>query len=174
MTGGVLNRHPLAPPMGFAPLGPACEGLDGDCSAISSHTLHGFWRLLAESAGASECQSASDSPQPTARRNAHPVETTLVRFSHLPDPEHSSGTTPGLLSSPFAGSCIAADSPTILRRPLPHPTGVVQDQPWVPSTATFTSHDLYVLPNSRECKEFPTFPAVSQQQLVDLRTSDRR
>ena len=39
---GLLSRQPPAPPMGFAPLGPACKDLDGDFSAISSHTLHRF------------------------------------------------------------------------------------------------------------------------------------
>jgi len=29
---GVLSRQPPAPPLGFAPLGPACEGLDPDFS----------------------------------------------------------------------------------------------------------------------------------------------
>jgi uncharacterized membrane protein YhaH (DUF805 family) len=34
-------------------------------------------------------------------------------FPHQFDPEHSGFTAPGLLSSPFAGSCIATDPPTI-------------------------------------------------------------
>jgi hypothetical protein len=62
---GFLSRQPPAPPLGFAPLGSACEDLDGDFSHVSSHTLHGFWRLLAESAGASEYRSALDSLHPT-------------------------------------------------------------------------------------------------------------
>jgi hypothetical protein len=48
-------------------------------------------------------------------------------FLHLPAPEHSSASTPGLLCSPHTESHITADLPVLLGRP-PHPTEVVQVQ----------------------------------------------
>jgi hypothetical protein len=58
-----------------------------------------------------------DRPSPRPARPAPecgPAETTLVGFLHLPDPNHSDPSLPGLLSSPFTGSHITADSPMIL------------------------------------------------------------
>jgi len=93
---GVLSRRPLEPPLGFAPLGLDCEDLDHDFSRSPLTRFAKPWRLLAESAGASEYRSASAPPRPTTHRSVPPAEATLMGFLHLPAPEHSGQTCPGL------------------------------------------------------------------------------
>jgi hypothetical protein len=85
-------------------------------------------------------------------------------FPHQFDPEHSGFTAPGLLSSPFAGSCIATDPPTIFghRR---NPAEAVPDRPWVPSIATFRNPFLRCPKESVSWKELPVsgvFPPKHQ------------
>jgi hypothetical protein len=46
------------------------ESLEPGLLRASSHTLCGFWRLLTELVGASECQSALAPPDPTPHRSA--------------------------------------------------------------------------------------------------------
>jgi hypothetical protein len=62
-----------------------CHGnLEPRLLRASSRTLHGFWRLLTESVGASEYRSAPAPPHPTTHRSASPGKATLVGFLHLP------------------------------------------------------------------------------------------
>jgi len=89
------------------------ESLEPGFLRASSRTLCGFWRLLAESVGASEYRSAFAPPHPTTHRSTPPREATLMGFVHLPAPEHSRPTASWLLNSPCAASCIAADGPTL-------------------------------------------------------------
>ena len=124
---GVLGRRPPAPPLGFAPLGPDGEDLAPDFSGPPL-------ACLAEPRDYSRIPPAPQSIDRPSHRltrttpECSPAETTLLGFSHLPVPDHSSPPAPGLLSSPPAGSCIAADSPTVLGH-LRNPAEAVQDRP---------------------------------------------
>jgi hypothetical protein len=124
---GVLSHRPLAPPMGFAPLGPATKTLAWTSPSLLSPASRVLaiarrirWRLrvsigprLAPPDHAPKCE--------TGRNNPYGV-------LHLPDPEHSGPPVPGLLNSPRVASHIAADHPTLLghRR---NPAEAVQDRP---------------------------------------------
>jgi hypothetical protein len=130
---GVLSRRPPAPPLGFAPLGPLCESLDPDFSepplaCLANPRDHSRNQPAPQSLD--RLSPRLDRPMPKHR----PVEATLMGFLHLPAPEHSSQPVSGLWSSPFVGSHIAEDSPTIFghRR---NPAEAAQDRPWVPSIA---------------------------------------
>jgi len=92
------------------------ESLEPGLLQASSRTLRGFWRLLAESVGVSEYRSALAPLHPTAHRSTQPTGATLMGFLHLPAPEHSRSSAPGLLSSPRVASCITADCPTLFGR----------------------------------------------------------
>jgi hypothetical protein len=92
------------------------ESLKPGLLRASSHTLRGFWRLLVESVGVSEYQSALAPLHPTTRRSTPPRGTTLLGFLHLPAPEHSRSSASGLLGSPRVASCITADYPTLFGR----------------------------------------------------------
>jgi len=92
------------------------ESLEPGLLRGSSHTLCGFWRLLAESVGVSEYQSALAPPHPTTYRSTPPRGTTLLGSLHLPAPEHSRSSASGLLGSPRVASCITADRPTLFGR----------------------------------------------------------
>ena len=114
-TDGCLSRRSPAPPLGFTPPGPSRQSLDQDFSRSPltrfadpaiAHRIHRRPRVsigsrLAPTELAPECT---------------PVEATLLGFPHRPHPDRSNLAPPGLLSSPHAGSHIAADSPALLGR----------------------------------------------------------
>jgi hypothetical protein len=133
---GGLARQPPAPPLGFPPLGLACEDLAPDFSRTP----------LTCFASPGDCSPGQITPQSIDQPSLcltrpvpeyRPAEATLMGFPHLPAPDHSSCPVPGLWNSPLDGPCITADSPSILghRR---NPAEAVQDRPWVPNIATFT------------------------------------
>jgi hypothetical protein len=141
---GVLTRQPPAPPLGFAPLGLACESLAPDFSGtpLACFTSPGDY-----SPGQLTPQSISQ-PSPCLTRPApkcRPAEATLMGFLHLPAPDHSSSPVPGLWNSPFVASCITADSPTIFGH-RKNPAEAVQDRPWVPSIASHSGLGLRLHP----------------------------
>jgi hypothetical protein len=110
---GGLARKPPAPPLGFAPLGLDCGNLAPDFSRAPLTCLA---RPYDYSPSRLAPQSI-DQPPPCFTRAVpkhRPAEATLVGFLHLPNPNHSSLPVPGLWSSPFDGSYITADSPSIL------------------------------------------------------------
>jgi hypothetical protein len=132
---GVLGRQPPAPPLGFSPLGPACENLAPDFSGPPLTCLaapRDYSRMKPAPQSVYRLSPRPARPSPECRS----AETTLLGFLHLPVPDHLSPPVPGLLSSPPAGPCIAADSPTVFGH-LRNPAEAAQDRPWVPSIATF-------------------------------------
>jgi hypothetical protein len=135
---GVLARQSPAPPLGFAPLGLTCEDLAPDFSRtpLACFTSPGDY-----SPGQLTPQSISQ-PSPCLTRpipEYQPAGATLMGFLHLPAPDHLSLPVPGLWNSPLDASHITADLPSILGH-RKNPAEAVQDRPWVPSIATFTSH----------------------------------
>jgi hypothetical protein len=91
---GVLSRRPLAPPLGFAPLGSATKTLARTSSSLLSHasrvlaiTRRTRWRLRVSIGLRSALPD--DVPKYT------PAKATLVGFLHLPVPEHSGQPCPG-------------------------------------------------------------------------------
>jgi hypothetical protein len=92
---GVLVRRPPAPPMGFAPLGPATKALAWTSPGLLSHASRAreitprTRRRLRVSIGL-RLAPPGDVPKHT------PTEATLVGFLHLPAPEHSSTPASGL------------------------------------------------------------------------------
>jgi hypothetical protein len=109
---GFLSRRLPAPPMGLAPLGRAAmtlawisPSLLSPASRVRAITRR-TRRRLRVSIGL-RFASPDDVPKHTS------AEATLMGFSHLPAPEHSSCPVPGLWSSPRVGPCIAASSPTL-------------------------------------------------------------
>jgi len=110
---GVLGRQPPAPPLGFAPLGfslrRSCHGLLRN----SSHVLGLPLQSPDGVARTSEYRSTFAAPRPTGTEMPNRPRQPLWGSCTCPIPTIQASLVPGLYTSPFAGSCIAADSPTI-------------------------------------------------------------
>jgi hypothetical protein len=99
---GVLGRRPLAPPLGFSPLGFAGKGLVPGFPGTPPACLacpddHSPGQPAPRSVNRPSPRIAQPIPE------YRPADATLVGFLHLPDPDHSSYLpAPGLWSSPLA------------------------------------------------------------------------